>query len=178
ILQIAPDSRGRRLDLTLAALVPSLSRTAVQRLARAGRVLVDEVPARAAHRLRGGERVVVDLPAPEPAYPAAEDRPLSILHEDREIVVLDKPPGVTVHPGAGARSGTLVNFLLHHCRGLSVVGGVERPGIVHRLDRDTSGVLVVAKTDSAHRSLAAQFEARTVRKLYEALVWGRPRRAG
>ncbi len=92
-------------------------------------------------------------------------------------MVLDKPPGVVVHPGAGARAGTLVNFLLHHCRGLSVIGGTERPGIVHRLDRDTSGVLVVAKNDAAHRSLAAQFKARTVRKLYEALVWGRPRRA-
>ena len=176
IVRIAPGSRGQRLDRALASLVPSLSRTAVQRLARAGRVLIDEVPARAAYLLHGGERVVLDLPAPEPSIPAAEDRPLSILHEDGDIVVLDKPPGVAVHPGAGARSGTLVNFLLHHCRGLSVIGGVERPGIVHRLDRDTSGVLVVAKTDAAHRSLAAQFEARTVRKLYEALVWGTPRR--
>src|SRR5207245_2062781 len=102
--------------------------------------------------------------------------PLAVLHEDADILVIDKPAGLSVHPGAGARSGTLVNALLHHCRDLSGIGGVERPGIVHRLDKETSGVLVVAKNDQAHRSLALQFKARTVEKTYEALVWGRPRR--
>ncbi len=177
VLDLPAERRGERLDLALAALVPSLSRAALQRLIRSGRVLVAGVAARAAYRVRGGERVAVDLPAPEPSALRPEASPLSILHEDEDLVVLDKPPGVVVHPGAGARGGTLVNFLLHHCRGLSVIGGTERPGIVHRLDRDTSGVLVVAKNDAAHRSLATQFKARAVRKLYEALVWGRPRHA-
>lgn len=168
-------SRGERLDRALVTLVPGQSRAALQRLIREGRVLLADGPARSSYKVRGGEGVVVDLPAPTPSTLDPEDRPLDILHEDADLLVVNKPPGLTVHPGAGRRSGTLVNALLHHCRDLSGIGGSLRPGIVHRLDRETSGALVVAKNDAAHRSLSDQFKARTVRKIYEALVWGRPR---
>ncbi len=174
-VSLTAERRGDRLDRVLADLLPEYSRSALQRLLREGRVTLGDDVARASYKVRGGERIVIDIPEPRPSAIAAEDRPLAILHEDKDLLVLDKPPGVTVHPGAGASAGTLVNALLHHCRGLSTIGGEERPGIVHRLDRDTSGVLVVVKNDLAHRSLAAQFKARSVRKIYEALVWGRPR---
>ncbi|HZM69241.1 MAG TPA: RluA family pseudouridine synthase [Candidatus Cryosericum sp.] len=167
--------RGARLDQVLAAILPGSSRASVQRLLREGHVVLDDRPARAAYRVRGGERVRVDLPPPAPSALTPEPTTLQVLHEDADVVVINKPPGLTVHPGAGVRSGTLVNALLHHCRDLSGIGGVERPGIVHRLDRDTSGVIVVAKHDAAHRALSAQFKARSVGKVYEALVWGRPR---
>lgn len=167
--------RGARLDQVLAALLPGSSRAGVQRLLREGHVILDDRPVRAAYRVRGGERVRVELPPPRPSALAPEPLSLEILHEDPDVVAINKPPGLTVHPGAGVRGGTLVNALLHHCRDLSGIGGVERPGIVHRLDRDTSGVIVVAKHDAAHNSLAAQFKARSVSKVYEALVWGRPR---
>ena len=178
VIDLPPERRGERLDRALAALLPGLSRAAVQRLFGAGRIAVGEAPGRPAYRVRGGERVVVDLPVAEPSGLVPEALPVSILFEDGDLVVVDKPAGMTVHPGAGARAGTLVHALLYHCRDLSGVGGVERPGIVHRLDRDTTGVLVVAKNDAAHRALAAQFKARRVRKVYDALVWGRPGPAG
>ncbi len=175
-VEIPAARRGERLDQALAGLLPGQSRSAVQRLMREGRVRLQGEATRPADRVRGGERLEVDLPAPLPSSLTAESRPLSILYEDRDLVVIDKPAGLSVHPGAGTgRQGTLVNALLHHCRDLSGVGGIERPGIVHRLDRETTGVLVVAKNDAAHRSLAAQFKSRAVRKVYEALVWGRPR---
>ena len=174
-LDLPVESRGQRLDRTLAERLPGESRASLQRLMRGGRVLVAGRPARPSDKVRGGERVEIDRPAPEPSTLAAEDLPLAVLHEDADLLVIDKPPGQTVHPGAGARGGTVVNALLYHCRDLSGVGGVERPGIVHRLDKDTSGALVVAKNDLAHRALAAQFKARAVDKIYEALVWGRPR---
>ena len=174
-LDLPVESRGQRLDRTLAERLPGESRASLQRLMRGGRIRVAGRPARPSDRVRGGERVEIDRPAPEPSPLAAEDLPLAVLHEDADLLVIDKPPGQTVHPGAGARGGTVVNALLHHCRDLSGVGGVERPGIVHRLDKDTSGVLVVAKNGLAHRALAAQFKAREVDKTYEALVWGRPR---
>jgi 23S rRNA pseudouridine1911/1915/1917 synthase len=177
ILDLTAASRGQRLDRTLAARLAGESRASLQRLMRAGCVLIAGRPARPSDRVRGGERVEIDRPLPEPSTLAAEDLPLVILHEDADLLVLDKPAGLAVHPGAGSRSGTLVNALLHHCRDLSGIGGVERPGIVHRLDKDTSGVLVVAKNDLAHRALAAQFKARVVDKVYETLVWGRPRPA-
>lgn len=177
ILDLPAASRGQRLDRTLAERLAGESRASLQRLMRAGRVLIAGRPARPSDRVRGGERVEIDRPLPGPSTLAAEDLPLVILHEDADLLVLDKPAGLSVHPGAGTRSGTLVNALLHHCRDLSGIGGVERPGIVHRLDKDTSGVLVVAKNDLAHRALAAQFKARAVDKVYETLVWGRPRPA-
>ena len=174
-LDLPAARRGERLDQVLVALLPDQSRSALQRLIREGRVTLPEGPARPSYRVRGGEQVTVELPPPRPSDLAAEARPLAILYQDMDLVVLDKSAGMAVHPGAGARSGTLVNVLLHHCRDLSGVGGTERPGIVHRLDRETTGVMVVAKNDMTHRALAAQFKARTVEKVYEALVWGRPR---
>ena len=137
-------------------------------------MLVDGRPGRAALRLKGGESLEVSVPPPEPAVPEPEDRPLTILHEDRDLLVLDKPAGVVVHPSAGHARGTLVNALLHHVSGLSGVGGVLRPGIVHRLDKETSGCLVVAKSDAALRALQHAFRERTVEKTYLAFVHGHP----
>jgi len=176
-IDVPSQVRGERLDRVLARLVPGQSRAALQRLMRQGWVRLDGRVARPSAAVRGGERVDIDLPPPSPSSLTPENLPLAIVHEDADILVLDKPAGLPVHPGAGARTGTLVNALLHHCGDLSGIGGVERPGIVHRLDKETSGVLVVAKNDQAHRSLASQFKSRTVRKIYEALVWGRPRNA-
>jgi 23S rRNA pseudouridine1911/1915/1917 synthase len=176
-LDLPESSRGSRLDQVLASLLPDHSRAALQRLIGKGRVRIANRPVRSSYRVRGGERVTIHVPEVTPSTMPAEDLPLEILHEDEDLIVLNKPPGLVVHPGAGVRRGTLANALLHHFRGLSSIGGVERPGIVHRLDRDTSGVMVVAKNDSTHRSLAAQFKARTMEKAYEALVWGRPRRS-
>src|SRR5437899_5506807 len=175
IVDLPAEARGQRLARTLAGLVPGQSRASLQRLMREGQVRLAGRAARPSDSVKGGERVEIDLPVPVPSSLIPEDFPLAVLHEDDDILVINKPAGLPVHPGAGARSGTLVNALLNHCRDLSGIGGVERPGIVHRLDKDTSGVLVVAKNDQAHRSLASQFKARSVEKTYEALVWGRPR---
>jgi 23S rRNA pseudouridine1911/1915/1917 synthase len=176
-LTVPEERRGHRLDQALTTLLPELSRAAVQRLIRGGHVTLEGRTARPAHRLTGGERIAVDIPAPAASTLDPEERALDILLEDADLLVINKPAGLTVHPGAGRARGTLVNALLHHCRDLSGIGGVERPGIVHRLDRETSGALVVAKNDLAHRDLAAQFKARQVQKTYRALVWGLPRAA-
>ena len=177
-VEVGAADAGRRLDAWLAGALPELSRARLQALIAAGSVTVDGGTARASSRVREGQRVRVELPAPEPAAPAGEDIPLRVLYEDAHLLVLDKPAGLVVHPGAGTRSGTLVNALLHHVRDLSGIGGVLRPGIVHRLDRGTSGVMVVAKSDEAHRGLAAQFAGREVGKWYLAVVHGRPRGRG
>jgi 23S rRNA pseudouridine1911/1915/1917 synthase len=166
---------GKRLDAALAERVPSLSRSRARRLVEAGHVQVAGAPGRPAQRLREGECVEGSVPEPEPADLLPEPIPLDVVHEDEHLIVLDKPAGLVVHPAAGHRGGTLVHALLHHCRGLSGVGGVQRPGIVHRLDKDTSGLLVVAKSDVAHRGLAAQFHAHTIEREYAALVRGSPR---
>ncbi len=166
--------RGERLDRAIAASLPELSRSRVQALLRAGRVLVDGRAGRPALRLRGGESLEISVPPPEPAVPEPEDLPLAVLHEDRDLLVLDTPAGLVVHPAAGHARGTLVNALLHHVSGLSGVGGVLRPGIVHRLDRETSGCLVVAKSDAALQALQRAFQERTVEKTYLALVHGHP----
>jgi 23S rRNA pseudouridine1911/1915/1917 synthase len=173
-----PALRGERLDRAVASSLPALSRSRVQGLLEAGRVLVDGRPGRAAQRLKGGESLEVSIPPPERALPEPEDLPLAVLHEDRDLLVLDKPAGVVVHPAAGHARGTLVNALLHHVSGLSGVGGVLRPGIVHRLDKDTSGCLVVAKNDAALRALQRAFQERTVEKTYLALVHGYPASSG
>jgi 23S rRNA pseudouridine1911/1915/1917 synthase len=165
---------GRRLDVFIAAHLAALSRAQVQRLIREGRVLVSRGPAKAAVPVLPGLVVTVEVPAPEPAGLAPEPLALRVLYEDDDIAVIDKPAGVVVHPGAGHRTGTLVHGLLHQLGGLSGIGGAERPGIVHRLDRGTSGVMVVAKHDRAHRELSRQFREREVGKTYVALVWGRP----
>lgn len=176
-------AKGERLDQWLAAQMgPDLSRSRVQALIRTGAVTLDGMAVtEAKRRLAGGEHVAIELPEPEPAEPLGEDIPLSILYEDDELVVIDKPAGLVVHPGAGNWTGTLVNALIHHCgASLSGIGGVRRPGIVHRLDKDTSGVLVVAKNDRAHRILSEAFadHGRTgdLERAYDALVWGSPAR--
>jgi 23S rRNA pseudouridine1911/1915/1917 synthase len=173
-LVVAPADVGERLDRFVAAHLPHLSRARVQALIDEGHVRVSGAHARAALKLQAGQSVDVDEPEPEPAIPQPEAIPLRVVHEDAHLLVLDKPAGLVVHPGAGARSGTLVNALLHHVRDLSGVGGVLRPGIVHRLDRGTSGLLVVAKDDATHRALARQFAERDVEKEYLALVLGVP----
>ncbi len=167
---------GERLDAWLARHVAGESRSRLQALIGEGRVTVDGGRSRASARVRPGQAIAVVLPDPVPAAPAPEDIPLAIVHEDDRLLVVDKPAGLVVHPGAGRDSGTLVNALLHHVRDLSGVGGVARPGIVHRLDRGTSGLLVVAKDDAAHRELARQFASREVEKEYLALVLGVPAR--
>jgi 23S rRNA pseudouridine1911/1915/1917 synthase len=144
----------------------------VQNLIERGAVLVGDHPQKPRHALRTGERVTVTVPDPEPLALTPEPIPLDILYEDEDLLVLNKPAGLVVHPGAGRATGTLVHALLAHCRDLPGIGGVERPGIVHRLDRETSGVMVVAKSETAHASLSAQFKNRVVRKRYLALVHG------
>ena len=176
-LVVAPDEAGQRLDAWLARRLPALSRSRLQALIEAGRVRLDSAPARAAMRVRAGQAALVSVPPPAPAEPQPEDIPLRVVYEDGALLVLDKPAGLVVHPGAGAAGGTLVNALLARVSDLSGIGGVLRPGIVHRLDKGTSGLLVVAKSDEAHRALALQFAGRTVEKEYLALVHGVPNRA-
>jgi 23S rRNA pseudouridine1911/1915/1917 synthase len=166
------DYEGQRLDRFLVSVLEGQSRSQVQRLIEDGRVSLDRKSPKANLSMREGDRVVVDLPAPVAATIAAEELPLEILYQDADLAVLNKPAGMVVHPGAGHASGTLVNALLHHLGDLSGVGGELRPGVVHRLDRGTSGVMVVAKNDAAHHELARQFHDREVEKEYIALVWG------
>ncbi len=167
-------SRSPRTDAALAAAWPDLSRARIQKLIRDNRIFIDGIPARASAPIREGAVVVAEIPPILAAAAEPEAIDIAVLYEDDEMLVVDKAPGMIVHPGAAQSSGTLVNALLHRCRDLSGIGGVERPGIVHRLDRDTSGCLVVAKTDAAHRALSAQFSGRTAIKLYLALACGRP----
>jgi 23S rRNA pseudouridine1911/1915/1917 synthase len=167
------DAEGQRLDHFLVERFPDRSRAALQRWIKDGRVCVDgEVVLRPSHALRAGQTVAADPPPPRPADVEPEPIPLDVLHEDELLCVVNKPAGLTVHPGAGRHGGTLANALVHRFRTLSRAGGADRPGIVHRLDRDTSGVLVVARTEEAHHHLARQFEERTVEKLYVAIVHG------
>ncbi|HEY8536304.1 MAG TPA: RluA family pseudouridine synthase [Vicinamibacterales bacterium] len=171
-LEVAPEHAGERLDRYLAAVVPGQSRSQLQRLIDEGLVEVAGRRARANLPVRPGDRISVEIPEPAPAVPQPEDLPIPVLYEDRDLIVVDKPAGMVVHPAAGHASGTLVNALLHHVRDLSGIGGELRPGIVHRLDKGTSGVMVVAKHDAAHEALARQFRDREVEKEYVALVWG------
>jgi 23S rRNA pseudouridine1911/1915/1917 synthase len=171
-LSVEAENDGSRLDSFLTALLPEQSRSSIQRLIKDGHVTGAHASLRASTVVRTGQTYDVDIPAPAAATPAAEDLPLLIVYEDRDVVVLDKPAGMVVHPGAGHAGGTLVNALLHHVKDLSGVGGELRPGIVHRLDRGTSGLMVVAKNDAAHQELSRQFSDREVEKEYVALVWG------
>jgi len=175
-LPIDLTTAGRRLDVFLSAQIPDLSRSRLQALVRAGDILLNGLVARPSQVLRDGDLVRVSIPdEPVPSGILAEEISLSILHEDEDLIVLNKPAGLVVHPGAGNATGTIVNALMHHCGGLSLIGGVERPGIVHRLDKETSGCLLIAKTDAAHGALCRQFENRTVEKTYLAVVDGCPR---
>ncbi|PSJ59319.1 RluA family pseudouridine synthase [Pseudaminobacter soli (ex Li et al. 2025)] len=177
------DAAGTRLDQWLAgALGPDFSRNRVQGLIRQGAVAVNGTAVTEAKRkLADGDRVAVEMPEPEPAEPLGEDIPLDILYEDDQLIVINKPAGLVVHPGAGNWTGTLVNALIHHCSdSLSGIGGVKRPGIVHRLDKDTSGVMVIAKTDKAHKALSEAFADHgrdgDLERAYVALVWNIPSR--
>jgi len=167
-------SEPARLDMIVGAM-EGLTRSMAQRLIEAGMVTVEGTVQKSSLKLRGGEKVSVTVPPPVPAEPVAEAIPLEILYEDCDIVVVNKPAGMVVHPGAGNAHGTLVNALLGHCLDLSGIGGELRPGIVHRIDKDTSGVLVAAKNDHAHRSLSDQFREHTIKRVYLALVFGSPR---
>ena len=178
IVTVPPELAGQRTDKVLASLLPELSRARVQALMALDCVTHDETPARdpSAKVVIGDWRI--DIPPAAPAEPAAEAIPLTVLFEDAHLIVVDKPAGMAAHPGPGTESGTLVNALLHHCGdSLSGVGGVARPGIVHRLDKDTSGVMVAAKTDAAHRGLSALFAEHDIERAYVALVRGAPRPA-
>ena len=178
-LTAGPEAAGERLDSFLAARLPGLTRSAAARLIETGQVLVDGKPARKSARLAGGETVEVTLPDPEPADALPQDIPLDVVYEDDDVIVVNKPSGLVVHPAPGHPDGTLVNALLHHCGGsLSGVGGELRPGIVHRIDRDTSGLIIAAKNDAAHQALAAQLADHTLARTYEAVVVGALREDG
>jgi len=164
---------GKRLDQMLHERLPRFSRSRIQEWIKSGRVLVDGAPGRPSRVVRGAEIIELEPAQPAPLHAAPEDIPLTVLYEDEDLVAVDKPAGMVVHAGAGVHSGTLVNALLHRFAALSGVGGPLRPGIVHRLDRYTSGVLLVAENDAAHQQLAAQFSGRRVEKVYLALVHGR-----
>jgi 23S rRNA pseudouridine1911/1915/1917 synthase len=173
VLDVDRASAGTRLDRWLAAAVPEISRAKLQALIDAGHVSVDGGPAKASHRLRGGERVAIAIPPPEPETLEPEPIALTILHEDAHVLVIDKPAGMVVHPGAGHARGTLAAAALAHAPAMAGVGGPRRPGVVHRLDKDTSGLLVLAKSQAAYDSLTAQLAARTVRRVYLSVVHGR-----
>lgn len=182
IVAIDESASGERLDRALAAALPALTRSRVKMLIESRRVALagpgDEAAAtieEPSRKVKTGERFLVEIPAPEPAEPAAQKIALDILYEDSDLLVLNKPAGMVVHPAPGNPDNTLVNALLAHCgESLSGIGGVRRPGIVHRLDKDTSGVMVVAKNDGAHRALSKLFAAHDLTRIYQALVWGGP----
>ena len=173
---VPADLDGARLDRAAAALLPAYSRSFVARLIEEGRVAVaGRAVTKPSHRVAAGDAVDVEVPAPVATDIVSQDLPLTVIHEDDDIVVIDKPPGLVVHPAAGHADRTLVNALLFHVKDLSGIGGELRPGIVHRLDRDTSGVMVIAKNDAAHRALTAAWSS--VRKEYLAVVYGIPKKS-
>lgn len=172
-VSITPENQGKRLDLFLTQLLPDLSRTHIQRLIEEKVILVNHLNTKANYKLRLNDTVTWNIPAPEPLQVKPEPIPLAIIYEDDDLLVVNKPQGMVVHPANGNYQGTLVNALLYHCRGnLSGINGILRPGIVHRIDKDTSGLLLVAKNDLAHRSLAQQIKDHTVKRAYLALVHG------
>jgi 23S rRNA pseudouridine1911/1915/1917 synthase len=177
---VVPANEGKlRLDQFLARRLPELSRSRLQQLIRDGFVRLNNTTVRPRQIVRGGDKIELTEPPLEKIETLPEQIPLEVLFEDNDLIVINKPAGLVVHPGAGHREHTLVNALLNHCTTLSGIGGKERPGIVHRLDKGTSGCLVVAKNDAAHRELSKQFAARTVEKIYLALVTGKlPKPAG
>lgn len=179
LLEVSEDedngSTRPRLDQYLSLKLADFSRARLQKLIEDGAVKVNDKQAKAGQKLRPGDLISLDLPDPVPLDAVAEEIPLTIVFEDENLLVINKPAGMVTHPGAGVNSGTLVNAVLHHARGsLSSIGGVVRPGIVHRLDKDTSGLIMVAKNDRAHQSLAAQLKVKSARRSYLALVEGSP----
>ena len=174
VLEVPADAAGLRLDRFLAGAGQGWSRSQVARWIEDGHVIRNGRPSKPAHLLTPGDLIEVSPPAPVASEVLPEAIPLDVLYEDGHLIVINKPPGLVIHPAAGNPDGTLVNALLAHCRDLSGIGGVERPGIVHRLDKDTSGVLVAAKTDLAHRALSLSFRWRTTDKRYLAVAYGAP----
>ncbi len=170
----------KRLDVFLVHREPDISRSGLQRLIELGRIRINDQVVKPSQKIKPGDRIRMDVPKPGPLELKGEAIPLEILYEDDVLLVLNKPAGIVVHPAPGNWSGTLVNALLHHFQTsggtVSTVGGKERPGLVHRLDKETSGVMVIAKTDQAHRALAAQFKQHTITRGYEALIWGVPKK--
>jgi 23S rRNA pseudouridine1911/1915/1917 synthase len=171
-VEVGDEHDGLRLDQFLASVLPHQSRSQIQRLIRDGLVRTQARHTRPSTPVHTGDRIAVEIPLPALAVPQPQELPLPILYDDADVVVVNKPPGMVVHPAAGHPEGTLVNALLHHVKDLSGIGGELRPGIVHRLDRGTSGVMVIAKHDRAHQELARQFHDREIEKEYIALVWG------
>ncbi|MEJ2154418.1 MAG: RluA family pseudouridine synthase [Desulfobacteraceae bacterium] len=176
-LSVVPEDAGMRLDAYIFCKVPECSRSLAAQLIRQGHILVDGARAKPSHRIKASEQIAVEVPPPEPIALAPEPMALDVLYEDRHLIVINKPSGLVVHPAAGHPSGTLVNGILHHCPDLAGIGGEMRPGIVHRLDKDTSGVIIVAKSAPVLANLSAQFKARQVAKQYLALVHGVPDQA-
>jgi 23S rRNA pseudouridine1911/1915/1917 synthase len=172
VYEVSEEEHGLRLDVFLSGRDKGLTRSQIKRMITDGKVRVNDTVAKPSHPVKSDDRIEIRREPPKTCSVSAEDIPLSICYEDESIVVVDKPAGMVVHPAAGNYEGTLVNALLFHCRDLSGIGGVLRPGIVHRLDKDTSGLLVVAKSDHAHGELSAQFKNRLVKKMYKALVYG------
>lgn len=170
--QTATTTKSDRLDKSVAALFAEISRSAAQRLIDEERVQVNGAPRDASFRVNRGDLISVQLPDAEPALPQPESIALNVLYEDEDVIAINKPAGIVVHPAAGNRSGTIVNAMLAYSPHLSDVGDEHRPGIVHRLDKETSGVLLVAKTDTAYKALQAQFKARAIKKPMWRCVWG------
>lgn len=168
------DRQVERLDTFLSASLPDISRSQLKKLIDSGQITLNGTTTKASCKLKGGESIQITLPEPEPTKALPEDIPLHILYEDQDLIVIDKPAGMVVHPAAGHAHGTLVNALLHHCDDLAGIGGELRPGIVHRIDKDTSGVMVATKNDQSHQHLAAQFKDHSIVRRYLALVHGVP----
>lgn len=167
-----------RIDRYLSEVKGITTRAQIQRLLRSGDILVDGRQVKPSYRTHGGEKVSVTIPEPEPSYMTPQPIPLDIVYEDRHLLVVNKPAGMVVHPGSGVKEGTLANALLAHCDDLSGIGGVARPGIVHRLDKGTSGLMAVAKDDRTHLALSEALKAREIKRTYEAIVWGNPKETG
>ena len=171
-MRFAADKAEERLDVFLTRMQPEFSRSHVQKLIASGKATVNQVVRKGNYKLKAGDVVELSVPEPENTEILPEDIPLDVLYEDKDIIVINKARGMVVHPAAGVFSGTLVNALMHHCEDLSGINGEIRPGIVHRLDKDTSGVMVAAKNDQAHLSLAKQIQEKTAFRIYQAVVWG------
>jgi len=173
-LIVGDDEGDERVDVFLSQRLPQLSRARIQKLMASHNVTINDKPVKANHKTRVGDEIIVDIPPARPLDKAGPEAiPLDIVYEDSDVIVINKQKGLVVHPAPGSETGTLVNALLAYCKDLSGIGGVERPGIVHRLDKDTSGLIVVAKNDVAHESLSKQIQARTAVRKYNALLWGR-----
>ena len=177
---ITAGEQPKRLDVFLVNRERDMSRSALQRLIELGRIRINDAIVKPSQKIKPGDKITMDVPKPEPLALKGEAIPLDVLYEDDALLILNKPAGIVVHPAPGNWTGTLVNALLHHFQTsggtVSSIGGKERPGLVHRLDKETSGVMVIAKTDQAHRHLAAQFKHHTITRVYEALIWGVPKK--